>query len=280
MKIITKKSIALLIVAVLVAASLSGCAKKQTVDPAEFKMKGNEEGQVEMKKTGEIAPDGQEIYDATGDEEVVDVTDGDILMGGWNIGIAEGAALPEEVQTAFDKALEGYVGMSLEPIAYLGSQVVAGANYAILCKGTPVVPGATPALKVVIIYAALDGSASISSVSDFSVADYNTGDMNTKAETGVPGGWFASTEPACELGEEPAEALNKALEGFVGSNVEPLAVVGSQVVAGMNFAYICRLTTVTPDAMPSLGVVIVYRDLSGNASISGINTLNIGDFNK
>ena len=43
------------------------------------------------------------------------------------------AALPNDVAKAFSKAVEGFTGSTLEPVAYLGSQVVAGMNYMILC---------------------------------------------------------------------------------------------------------------------------------------------------
>lgn len=247
-----KTIIALSLIAVLVLATLTGCKKKVRWE------------QRPEEVTETIEPD----------EEFIGT-----LAGGWSGAEACGAALPEEVQAAFDKALEGYDGMTFEPITLLSSQVVAGMNYAILCKGTPVVPNPTPSLKVVIVYSRFDGTAEIISVADFSVADFNTGEIASESiETGVPGGWFVTDIPACELPEEAGEALNKAKENFEGSEIEPLAYLGSQVVAGLNFAYVARLTTVTDDPVSTLNVVIVYRDLSGGATVTTIEPLNIADY--
>lgn len=254
----TSRFLALTLVAVLVVTAFAGCASK------------NEETNVK-----------EEVSTLPERTDAPEAENQDNLVGGWSSDIASGAALPEEVQKSFDKALNGYTGMSFEPVAYLGSQVVAGMNYAILCKGTPVVPNAKTSLKVVIIYANLSGEATITNVSDFSVAPYNTGNFNGSFEAvALAGGWSASDQDACTLPEEAATPFTKAVSELDGASYTPLAVVASQLVAGMNYAYICRVTPVVPDARGTLNVVIVYNDLSGNASITTVEPLNIGDFNK
>lgn len=87
-----------------------------------------------------------------------------MLTGGWTA--TEDAAVTEEARTALDKALEGFVGSNIEPVALLGTQLVAGMNYAILCRVTPVVPNAVPHYAVVYVYSAPDGSASILEIAD------------------------------------------------------------------------------------------------------------------
>ena len=81
------------------------------------------------------------------------------VMGGWTA--CENTAVTEEAQAVMDKALEGFVGSKVEPVALLATQVVAGTNYCFLCKVTPVVPNAVTAYALVYVYAALDGSAKI-----------------------------------------------------------------------------------------------------------------------
>ena len=85
------------------------------------------------------------------------------FAGGWTL--SDSAAIPAEAQKAFDKAMAGFVGVSYTPVAYLGSQVVAGLNYAFLCKSKGVYPGAKESFSIVKVYAALDGSATITGVS-------------------------------------------------------------------------------------------------------------------
>ena len=63
----------------------------------------------------------------------------DGLAGGWSI--AESQALTEETLAVFEKGMEGLLGVDYTPVAYLGSQVVAGMNHCFLCVATTVVPG-------------------------------------------------------------------------------------------------------------------------------------------
>ena len=73
----------------------------------------------------------------------------------------------DEVKNALAKACETYAGVEFEAKALLGIQVVAGYNYDILCKATPVVPDAQPYYAVVTVYADLDGGAAITGVIEF-----------------------------------------------------------------------------------------------------------------
>ena len=84
------------------------------------------------------------------------------LDGGWTI--AENTDITDETKAIFDKALDGLVGVSYEPIAYLGSQVVAGTNYAVLCKASEINKGT--AWTIVYLYQDLEGTANILSIAD------------------------------------------------------------------------------------------------------------------
>jgi hypothetical protein len=87
------------------------------------------------------------------------------LMGGWTP--AENPTVTEDVRALFDQAMEGLLGVDYVPVAYLGSQVVAGTNHAILCQATVVYPGAQPAWKIVFLYEDLTGHAEFLSIADF-----------------------------------------------------------------------------------------------------------------
>ena len=62
------------------------------------------------------------------------------LCGGWPP--SEDPAVTEELKALFDKGTETLTGVSYLPVAYLGSQVVAGTNHAFLCKAVTAYPGA------------------------------------------------------------------------------------------------------------------------------------------
>ena len=91
------------------------------------------------------------------------------LVGGWQK--AESPELTDEAKAAFEKATEGLLGVGYKPVALLGTQVVAGTNYRILCEATVVYPGAETHEVVMTIYEDLDGNASILSIEDYAASD-------------------------------------------------------------------------------------------------------------
>lgn len=93
------------------------------------------------------------------------------LDGGWTV--ADDNAVTEENRAVFDKAVETLTGVDYKPIAYLGSQVVAGTSHCFLCKATVVVPDAAPALALVYVYEDLEGNCEILNIADFSIADFS-----------------------------------------------------------------------------------------------------------
>ena len=75
-------------------------------------------------------------------------------------------AVTDEIRALFDKALDGLVGVNYIPVAYLGSQVVAGYNHAILCQATTVYPGAAPRWVIMYLYEDLNGGVTITDITD------------------------------------------------------------------------------------------------------------------
>lgn len=204
-------------------------------------------------------------------------------VGGWTINDQEiKAALPSDVQAAFDKALTGYTGMNFEPVAYLGSQVVAGTNHRILCRSTTVTAQPVTAYKVVTVYEKLDGTAEITSVADFNLGDYAGNDETVASEaeenTDLTGGWTVyGDQAAVNLPADVQKAFDDAFEGWTGASYEPLVFLGQQVVSGSNYSILCRETIVTAQPITKLAVVTIYNDLNGHASVKNIADLNIAD---
>ena len=89
------------------------------------------------------------------------------LSGGWQP--AADPAITEEIQAVFDKGMEGLLGVNYVPVAYLGSQVVAGTNHAILCQATAVYPDAAPTYVIVYLYENLEGNVEILNIADFDI---------------------------------------------------------------------------------------------------------------
>ena len=88
------------------------------------------------------------------------------------------------------------------------------------------------------------------------------------AETPLLGGW--STPDSPEITPELQELFDKATEGLLGVSYTPLALVGTQLVSGMNYCFLCEAKAVIPNAVPYYVNVTVYKDLEGNAKVTDI----------
>lgn len=66
--------------------------------------------------------------------------DSAMLAGGWTV--AEDPTVTDKINNKFQLAMDSYqtgtITISYIPVAYLGSQVVAGTNYAVLCKASEI----------------------------------------------------------------------------------------------------------------------------------------------
>ncbi len=63
--------------------------------------------------------------------------------------------------------------------------------------------------------------------------------------------------------------------GIRCGDITPVAYLASQVVAGFNHRYLCRIKAVAPDAKEYYAFVTVFEDLNGNASITKISTTDV-----
>ena len=202
-----------------------------------------------------------------------------ILLGGWALNKEDTVyVLPEAAQTAFDKALAENEEFTAKPIALLGQQVVAGMNYAVLAEVTPLIEGGdiVSTLQVLIIYADLQGNATLTDVLPFDLGTLSEGEYAALPDPTLAGGWAVPEEfEAATLPEDVQAAFDKALVGYTGLKQEPVAYLGSQVVAGTNYAILCHSSLLTAAPVHSLQIVFVNADLEGNASITNITTLTV-----
>lgn len=92
------------------------------------------------------------------------------LAGGWTP--AEDPTVTEELRNLFAQGTATITGVGYIPVAYLGSQVVAGTNHAFLCQAVTAYPGSLdtpPAWVIVYLYRDLGGNVSILSIADFDI---------------------------------------------------------------------------------------------------------------
>lgn len=181
---------------------------------------------------------------------------------------AESPVVPDRVKELVTKANETLAGAQYTPVAYLGSQVVAGTNHCILCLETPTVPDAASVYAIITLYEDLDGNAQITDVQECAAGAPTpyTGDEP------ISGGWGDPGSP--EVTDAAKTAVEKACETLTGAEYEPVALLCQQVVAGMNYAILCKATPTVPDAQSYYTVVEIYADLDGGAEIT--NTYDFG----
>lgn len=236
MKNITSKLIALGLTGALAVVSFTACSKAK-------------------ETTAETTAD-----------TVVEKMSGDKRVGGWSV--PQDTKITEEELKIFNKAIEGLTGVGYEPVAYLGSQVVAGTNHCFLCKSTVIYPGATNRYTLVYIYEKFDGTEEILKFEDVTLP--GTADADG---TPIAGGWSYAEDPAVE--GKVSEVVDKATAKLLGAEYEPVAYIGSQVVAGINHAVLCRITAVTPDAEAKYSLVYIYEDLEGNCEVTGTSDIEL-----
>ena len=203
----------------------------------------------------------------------------DEIVGGWTANTdIKAVNISDNVSKAFTKATAEYDGMTFEPIALLGTQVVSGTNYMLLCKGTTVTNNPTTSLKIVILYNDLNNKSSITSVKDFDYTQYVNKDIPTNTKQ-LSGGWTVyQNMKSATLSTDVKEAFTKATS-VVGVEYTPVAYLGSQIVSGTNYAVLSLAKTVTAESIYSINVLTIYKDLNGDVKLASVAYVDLEDFN-
>ena len=166
------------------------------------------------------------------------------MVGSWNVDVTVGK-LPQKVATAFASLSETLLGAEYTPIAYLGSQVVNGVNHAVLAEQL-VITGKDTKNVVVIIFNEKPGSMDpLTLVS-----------IDRVVESGAPMGG-TKVDVKTELSAEDKAVFEKGMGGFVGSKVEPFALLATQVVKGVDYIFAAEVTPVVENPTKKVALVTV-----------------------
>ena len=189
------------------------------------------------------------------------------IVGGWSINYdSTSLSKNSDAKSAFLKARKKVTDTKIQPIAFLGSQVVAGKNYCFLCKITATSSNARPEIALVYVYEDLKGNTEI------------TGYQTIIGKL-LPGG-FSANDGKFKLGNN--KAVKKAYKKAMKDNAdgyEPIAYLGDQVVAGSNYMILARGKG-TDEVDKGLYLIIIYADLNGNAEINRIEPLELGNYDQ
>ena len=188
-----------------------------------------------------------------------------MITGGWNIISGDmSIAKNPDANAALEQASNHMAGAGYEPLALLGTQVVAGTNYCILCRTTATTPDAMPRIRLVYVYQDPQGKTEITGSKEI------IGEMSD-------GGFAANDgDTALEKNADVKASYEKAFAHFTGASHEPIAYLGSQIVAGTNYLLLCKRTAAIPNAAPALTLVTIYADLQGNAEINKTEEMTLG----
>ena len=128
----------------------SSAAESKAPDSSVAESKAPDSSAAESK-----APDSSAAESTTPDSLV----SGTPLMGGWSAVISQEDE--DAAKKALEKAIDGLAGAEYEYAGLIGRQIVAGTNYLILTRVTPVTPDAKPDILVAKVYEDLEGNAAI-----------------------------------------------------------------------------------------------------------------------
>lgn len=194
------------------------------------------------------------------------------LAGGWTASDKAADTLTADEKAIFDKALEDLVGADHVAKTVLGTQVVAGTNYAFLCSSKPVVPNAVPYWCVATVYKDIAGEVKLLGFEDIDVSNVKTVANSAGQMTGA---WSVAAK---DVEFSISEAVDGALANHVGVSLVPVAVLGTQVVAGTNYRILAYGTLVTAEPVTDLYVVDVYASLDGKAEITSVNVYDLTQY--
>ena len=92
---------------------------------------------------------------------------------------------------------------------------------------------------------------------------------------GLAGGWTVCEDTT--VTEEAAAALESARAMAVGSMVEPVAQLATQVVAGVNYCLLCYTAPFVPEPQGHLVLAYVFHGVNGTDEVLGYTDLTSPD---
>lgn len=203
----------------------------------------------------------------------------DVVVGGWQAYGETTPACTDEEKAIFDLATGELDGVDYEPIRVLGTQVVAGMNYAFLARGTTVTAEPVIQWYVLVAYQDLDGNVSLTSVQPIELAEPKVTDE--AASDNIVGGWTindsvgSSLESQTQLEPQEAdEAFTTASDSYDGITLHPLTTLGTQLVSGTNYLVLCEGVP-EGGANAQLYLATIYADLDGGAQITDVRGFNL-----
>ena len=98
------------------------------------------------------------------------------------------------------------------------------------------------------------------------------------AEEPLLGVWYANVDHPTEIPQDVLDAFDAATENMTGCVYKPIALLGTQIVAGTNYCFLCETTVVVPDAQPGYALVYVFDGLEGEHELLRVQEIEFSAF--
>lgn len=192
--------------------------------------------------------------------------------GGWNVSKARYSFLTSGQEKIFKKAVKGMTGVTYKPTALLAKQVVNGTNYVFLCQGTTVTKKPVKSWYILSANKNLKNKVSLLSVKKIKISSVKVKKNPRKGNIDGGLGITVFKNKPEALSKSVLKVFSKGTKKYVGYELRPIALLGTQVVAGMNYRILCYGTG---QAGKDLFVVDIYKNVNGKCSISSCSPLNL-----
>jgi len=154
-------------------------------------------------------------------------------------------SVSQKVKSLLEKTTYGMTGAVYTPVAVLES---SNSSYLVLCKVQMVVSNASPTYALVTLNEKANGNAEITAYS-----------------VDAPGGWREVN--SLILDEEAKAAFDTAVKYTEYEKYSPIALLGQQVVSGMNYQILVR-TNQSNEKTPKYLILQIYQPISDTAEIT------------
>jgi hypothetical protein len=187
-------------------------------------------------------------------------------VGAWKVNKDVSPSYIDE-EELFTKTMDSF-NPSFKPIALLGKQVVSGTNYMYLAKEKG-------ELYIIIVYDGIDSEPYVPYFRPFDINEFAGKDIKNNSEP-LTGGWNVEIPgKAIMLDEKVQEAFDNATSKITDITYSPIGVLGTQVVAGTNYAILCY----GKGANDGIYVVTLYDGVDGTQKIINSAYLDLAKFN-
>ncbi len=195
--------------------------------------------------------------------------------GAWKVNKKVGSHVKKADKKVLAKAVKKQKKFTYTPILTLATQAVSGKNAAYLCKVTKK-KGSSASWKVVLVSKNTKGKVKLLKVTPVDLGAIKTL-PGPYTSSGQAGAWVYVTQPSYAKGMPGSveRVFDKATETLTGIKLTPLALLGTQVVSGKNYRFLCRGMLADAANTTCLYVVDIHQDLDGACTVYDKNVLDL-----